>query len=235
MLDLFISTRSRVIRICHPPTSSLLAFLHGQGPLSAAVSLWTVKEDWGGQDDFFWAVFPSHEHAVLALATTTTTISVTTALEADLEPFLKLRRVVHHPQSQSLARRPCIACQPQPPPPPAPPRHRDPPSPVTPPSPRHLPMVLTPSGRALSMGGRVQNISRDPLAPCIIFWPDNEPLPEQRQIRPPTHYASAQPPPPILNTGNKGPIEQQPGDWVCGKCEYLVSSSSLLLPSSYTL
>lgn len=30
--------------------------------------------------------------------------------------------------------------------------------------------------------------------------------------------------PPILNTGNKGPIEQQPGDWVCGKCDYLVSA-----------
>ena len=29
--------------------------------------------------------------------------------------------------------------------------------------------------------------------------------------------------PPILNTGNKGPIEQQPGDWVCRKCNYLVS------------
>jgi hypothetical protein len=27
--------------------------------------------------------------------------------------------------------------------------------------------------------------------------------------------------PPILNTGNKGPIEHQPGDWVCKKCSYL--------------
>lgn len=24
-----------------------------------------------------------------------------------------------------------------------------------------------------------------------------------------------------MNTGNKGPIEHQPGDWVCGKCDYL--------------
>ena len=43
---------------------------------------------------------------------------------------------------------------------------------------------LTPSGRALSVGGRVRNISRDPLAPCVMYWPDNEPLPEPCQIRP---------------------------------------------------
>ena len=44
--------------------------------------------------------------------------------------------------------------------------------------------LLTPSGRALSVGGRVQNVSRDPLVPCVMYWPDNEPLPEQGQIRP---------------------------------------------------
>ena len=44
--------------------------------------------------------------------------------------------------------------------------------------------LLTPSGRAISVGGRVQNVSSDPLAPCIMYWPDNEPLPEQGQIRP---------------------------------------------------
>ncbi|KAI5990455.1 hypothetical protein EDD15DRAFT_2198047 [Pisolithus albus] len=27
--------------------------------------------------------------------------------------------------------------------------------------------------------------------------------------------------PPILNTGNRGPIEHQPGDWICLKCNYL--------------
>ncbi|EJD43039.1 hypothetical protein AURDEDRAFT_185801 [Auricularia subglabra TFB-10046 SS5] len=77
--------------------------------------------------------------------------------------------------------------------------------------------LLTPSGRAFSVGGKVQNISTDPLAPCIIFWPDNEPLPEQGQIRPPMNGGVQ---PPILNTGNKGPIEHQPGDWVCQRCDY---------------
>jgi hypothetical protein len=44
--------------------------------------------------------------------------------------------------------------------------------------------LLTPSGRAFAIGGRVQNISSDPLSPCIMYWPDNEPFPEQCQIRP---------------------------------------------------
>jgi hypothetical protein len=43
---------------------------------------------------------------------------------------------------------------------------------------------LTPSGRAFSTTGRVQNISTDLLNPCVLYWPDNEPLPEQGQIRP---------------------------------------------------
>ncbi|KAF9219332.1 hypothetical protein BS17DRAFT_717827 [Gyrodon lividus] len=79
--------------------------------------------------------------------------------------------------------------------------------------------VLTPSGRSFSMGGKVQNISNDPLAPCIMYWPDNEPCPEQGQIRP--SHISGLPQPPILNTGNRGPIEHQPGDWICLKCNYL--------------
>lgn len=44
--------------------------------------------------------------------------------------------------------------------------------------------LLTPSGRAFSVGGKVQNVSGDPLSPCVMYWPDNEPLPEQGQIRP---------------------------------------------------
>lgn len=44
--------------------------------------------------------------------------------------------------------------------------------------------LLTPSGRAFAIGGRVQNVSTDPLSPCIMYWPDNEPFPEQGQIRP---------------------------------------------------
>lgn len=50
------------------------------------------------------------------------------------------------------------------------------------PSPVHH--LLTPSGRAFSIGGKVQNISTDPLSPCVMYWPDNEPFPEQGQIRP---------------------------------------------------
>lgn len=44
--------------------------------------------------------------------------------------------------------------------------------------------LLTPSGRSFSVGGKVQNISSDPCTPCIMYWPDNEPFPEQGQIRP---------------------------------------------------
>ncbi|KAJ6449082.1 hypothetical protein C8R47DRAFT_941113, partial [Mycena vitilis] len=44
---------------------------------------------------------------------------------------------------------------------------------------------LTPSGRAWAIGGGVRNISTDPASPCFMYWPDNEPLPEQGQIRPP--------------------------------------------------
>lgn len=51
-----------------------------------------------------------------------------------------------------------------------------------PPSPSHP--LLTPSGRSFSVGGKVQNISSDPTVACIMYWPDNEPFPEQGQIRP---------------------------------------------------
>jgi hypothetical protein len=44
--------------------------------------------------------------------------------------------------------------------------------------------LLTPSGRAFAVGGKVQNVSSDPLSPCVMYWPDNEPVPEQGQIRP---------------------------------------------------
>jgi len=53
---------------------------------------------------------------------------------------------------------------------------------VKPPSPSHP--LLTPSGRSFAVGGKVQNVSSDPLAPCVLYWPDNEPFPEQGQIRP---------------------------------------------------
>ncbi|KIM77391.1 hypothetical protein PILCRDRAFT_825351 [Piloderma croceum F 1598] len=86
----------------------------------------------------------------------------------------------------------------------------------SPPPVHHL---LTPSGRAFAVGGKVQNISTDPLSPCVMYWPDNEPFPEQGQIRPSSIMGVPQPP--ILNTGNRGPIEHQPGDWICLKCNYL--------------
>ncbi|KAJ7933242.1 hypothetical protein B0H13DRAFT_1592446 [Mycena leptocephala] len=41
---------------------------------------------------------------------------------------------------------------------------------------------LTPSGRAVASGGKVQNISSDPASQCIMYWPDNELFPEQGQI-----------------------------------------------------
>jgi len=44
--------------------------------------------------------------------------------------------------------------------------------------------LLTPSGRSFAVGGKVQNVSSDPMSPCIMYWPDNEPFPEQGQIRP---------------------------------------------------
>ena len=116
----------------------------------------------------------------------------------------------------------------------------------------------------------MQNVSPDPLAPCVMYWPDNEPFPEKGQIRPPwpgglgsgvgqgsgvqaaggsgggggmggmsdagsTGSMGKGAMPPILNTGNKGPIEQQPGDWVCGKCGYLVSEFIFVLFQSSML
>ncbi|KAJ3752771.1 hypothetical protein EV360DRAFT_7163, partial [Lentinula raphanica] len=79
--------------------------------------------------------------------------------------------------------------------------------------------LLTPSGRSFAVGGRVQNVSVDPLAPCIMYWPENEPFPDPGQIRP--NGLVGIPQPPILNTGNRGPIAHQPGDWICQKCNYL--------------
>ncbi|EJD34212.1 hypothetical protein AURDEDRAFT_76383, partial [Auricularia subglabra TFB-10046 SS5] len=45
-------------------------------------------------------------------------------------------------------------------------------------------LAYTPSGNALRGTVFVRNISNDPLAPCYIFWPDNEPVPLKSQIRP---------------------------------------------------
>ncbi len=96
-----------------------------------------------------------------------------------------------------------------------------------------IPHILKPSGCAK----RVQDVSSNPLYSCFMFWPDNEPLPEQGQICPSNLFGtqvriaslvikrsliSRHSQHPILNTGNKGPIEHQSGDWVCKKCRQLV-------------
>ncbi|KAH9921099.1 uncharacterized protein B0H18DRAFT_956717 [Fomitopsis serialis] len=101
-------------------------------------------------------------------------------------------------------------------------------SPLMPPSPLGLPPSPGP-GRHAADGhdgadvdgppGVQPNVSNDPLSPCIMYWPDNEPLPEQGQIRPSGSAVVSFPP--IVNTGNKGAAEKQPGDWVCHKCNYL--------------
>ncbi len=44
--------------------------------------------------------------------------------------------------------------------------------------------LLTPSGHALAIGGRVRNISSNPMTPCVIWWPDNERLPDPGCVRP---------------------------------------------------
>ena len=101
-------------------------------------------------------------------------------------------------------------------------------APPLPQAPYALPSLLTPSGRQIAQGGSVRNVSGDDTNPIFMFWPDNEPLPDPGQCRPTSLFSAlgsngSGPLPPILNTGNKGPIESQPGDWTCRKCEYLVS------------
>ncbi|KAH0579750.1 hypothetical protein H2248_002587 [Termitomyces sp. 'cryptogamus'] len=373
--EAFVTTRSRVVRVCGVTVCCSLfdAFCHqlynlprlaesflsalflpqsnlrGQHP--EPISLWTTSEEYPGcRPDSIWAVFKTHEEAVSALSLSGPTMSVTTALESDLEPFHKLRRFVlnpppppptrlsapnlprlrvspscsdlrasrlpfdHSPKMSAgdytLSTNPpnprtsfrlgdwicnspkcaahnfgrnltCIGCgcprsnagttsggpqqqQQQPYPTtrtlssprfasysaPSNPLPNPSAQPALPPQqpiyssynqpPKSLPRqqqqhvyqssmqappvksvhpLLTPSGRAFAVGGKVQNISTDPLNPCIMYWPDNEPFPEQGQIRPSNLVGVPQPP--ILNTGNRGPIAHQPGDWVCLKCNYL--------------
>ncbi|KAG9040763.1 hypothetical protein FS837_000221, partial [Tulasnella sp. UAMH 9824] len=94
--------------------------------------------------------------------------------------------------------------------------------------------ILAPSGLRLSQGGRVRNVCPDASNPILMFWPDNEPLPALGQCRPPlppdySHsgkrdnidVAKSNGLPPILNTGNVGPMEKQPLDWTCGVCKYI--------------
>ncbi|KAG8983315.1 hypothetical protein FRB90_006123 [Tulasnella sp. 427] len=93
--------------------------------------------------------------------------------------------------------------------------------------------ILAPSGLRLSQGGRVRNVCPDSNNPVLMFWPDNEPLPVLSQCRPPlpadftkttretVQGVGANGLPPILNTGNVGPMEKQPLDWTCGVCKYI--------------
>ncbi|KAG8924995.1 hypothetical protein FRC02_010055 [Tulasnella sp. 418] len=85
------------------------------------------------------------------------------------------------------------------------------------------PRQLTPSGRAVGQGGVVRNISGDDKNAIMMFWPDNEPLPDKSQVRPPMPKIQGGAPPPILNTGNSGPMTRQALDWECGVCRYVVS------------
>ncbi|TFK37678.1 hypothetical protein BDQ12DRAFT_152220 [Crucibulum laeve] len=365
--EAFFGTRSRVVRLFNLPTSaeSFLSAVfspqnsaeYARGSIPIPATMWELREEYSDPNcDSIWAVFKTHEEACAALTLSGPAMSVTTALESDLEPFRKLKRFVprsmaptpststlssrppldlHHPQmlrassSYSDLHRPpsaspnhlaskngytistnppnprtsfrlgdwictspkcaahnfgrnvnCIGCGypridsgmmppqnqtsssqaaravPSPrfssmqgnvtyyssgPPTaqqqqqhhqqsqqPAPPSFSDagsqpcfPPSGSTPQNsapPKAAHPLLTPSGRTFAVGGRVQNISSDPLSPCIMYWPDNEPFPEQGQIRPSGLTGI---PPPIMNTGNRGPISHQPGDWICKKCNYL--------------
>ncbi|KAF9460473.1 hypothetical protein BDZ94DRAFT_1265986 [Collybia nuda] len=339
--DAFVATRSRVVRLYNLPalaepflSAVFLPQSFALGRIPVPVTMWTLRDEYSGSRcNSVWAVYRTHEEASAALALSGPTMSVTTALESDLEPFHKLRRFILNPPVQSASshvlrsfsttvsdhvslsypnlqdNRPvsdpppgmdvgdytistnppnprtsfrqgdwicsspkcaahnfgrnlaCIGCgcprggpasqnqqhqqsypankslssprfssspahNPLPPPPPQQPQYVYPQLPLqsafvstpTPPTKSPHPL-LTPSGRAFAVGGKIQNISSDPLSPCIMYWPDNEPFPEQGQIRPSGLVGVPQPP--ILNTGNRGPISHQPGDWVCLKCNYL--------------
>ncbi|KAG5351179.1 hypothetical protein C0989_007637 [Termitomyces sp. Mn162] len=103
--EAFVTTRSRVVRLYNLPrlAESFLSALflpqsnlRGQHP--EPISLWTTSEEYPGcRPDSIWAVFKTHEEAVSALSLSGPTMSVTTALESDLEPFHKLRRFVLNP------------------------------------------------------------------------------------------------------------------------------------------
>ncbi|KAG5636982.1 hypothetical protein H0H81_006188 [Sphagnurus paluster] len=122
--DAFVSTRSRVVRVCGvlvayfvtalmPFDTQLYnlprlaeAYLSAvflpqsnlRGPIPAPVSLWTLREEYAGpRPDTVWAVFRTHEEAAAALSLSNPALSVTTALESDLEPFHKLRRFILAP------------------------------------------------------------------------------------------------------------------------------------------
>ncbi|KAF8581397.1 hypothetical protein K439DRAFT_1354062 [Ramaria rubella] len=51
--------------------------------------------------------------------------------------------------------------------------------------------MLMPTSHAFSLSIKVQNVSSDPLVPCVLYWPYNEPFPEQGQIRPPCNTESS--------------------------------------------
>lgn len=50
---------------------------------------------------------------------------------------------------------------------------------------------------------------------------DNSPEANGGQV-PPLHVMVSRALPPIMNTGNQGPMESQPFDWVCQTCNYCV-------------
>ncbi|KAG9057719.1 hypothetical protein FS842_004638, partial [Serendipita sp. 407] len=90
----FATQRSKVLKI-HPigpsPQPTLNALFH---PDHHPKSLWTVNTHVLGCEPFIWAIFEDHQQAVSALAALSQSPQVVSpALEQDLRPFEKLRKV----------------------------------------------------------------------------------------------------------------------------------------------
>ena len=85
--------------------------------------------------------------------------------------------------------------------------------------------ILTPDGKALASAygpWELREVCPDPSGngganSVLLSWPGGYPLPRPSQVRPHPENAGH---PPIMNTGNTGPLQEQPGDWRCGVCNY---------------
>lgn len=115
--------------------------------------------------------------------------------------------------------------RPPPPPPlrvsiPLPPTHTHIAAP--PPSSTSFQSLLTPDGKCLASqyGPWVPvDVSSGTSAGGIILrWPSGFRLPHPGEVRPYAEGTVVHPP--IMNTGNVGPIQAQVGDWHCGTCGY---------------
>ncbi|KAK2466611.1 hypothetical protein APHAL10511_000869 [Amanita phalloides] len=99
VLEGFVATRSRVVRLSNLPLmahSFLSAVFLPQknhatrGKIPEPISLWTLRDS-GLNVDCVWAVFRTHEEASAVLSLSGPAMSVTGALESDLEPYQKLQ------------------------------------------------------------------------------------------------------------------------------------------------